>query len=1191
MKSKKFLLSLFALLLVLSLVGFVGCKKKNNNPTENQPTEKTEQPTEVEKTYTLSFDTNGGSAVASITKKAGEAVGSVADPTLENMTFGGWYADIDLTEPTTVPEKMPSANTTLYAKWVVTLTFDTQGGPSVDPIVGDPGKVFVLPQDPVRDGYVFVGWFTDQAYTKALTFVMPKTNTTAYAKWQVFETGSAITASLKLSDNDGVYELTEISNGVRITATSAKGEWAYVASTLPCAINTNNTIVVVLKGTKDCNVTLKVEGGNAQGATETTVAMTGAEQTVIWSDVPEHFSSVGGARFLIFLNGGTAGCGATPEYVEIYSIKLFRTVDANAEQKAAIYFVSNGGSEIAAYYDVAGTKVSAPADPERPGYEFKGWFADEALTTPFEFTTIPAEGAMAYAKWEKLATIKPDIDLMTAPYAPNDAERVAVELKDGAYVFSKLATEGNEWDWFGIDFPDGAQPGGYGYLKAEFMGPAGGKLLLKVNDSKEFWFDTTGVRQSIEVQFELDYNMEKKAMIIFPNAGVAGTTEEYTIYALALANHSSKVDLIKEGWIVDEDAPTTMELSDGKLLLTKAPQEGKEWDCAKIYSDVSLVGFNKLVMAVQGTAGEQLLVKIFDSKEFWVNLDGTVQELEFEFELDYNKEKYALVLFANGGANGSGNTITITKCYFVAEGAEEQPEAKEPNGDLLLGSLDIPANNTAENYVSVKKSVGGGEWSYAGIRLDADLTGMNKLLVKILGPAGGKFLFKVNDSEEHWVDTTGELQELSFDLSLTFDAGKLPMVFFAEGGLVGTGAEYKIYQLDLSDGTNSVNLLNGEFFSGDAGVHLFEKVLKISKDDGNPNEWDCVKLTVPGDFSDYLGIEYEVQGPAGKRLLIKINDAVETWVDLTGELQTGFAPFAKAYDGSKATVVLFAEPGAAGSGAEIIFTKLFFKKADSQPIDTNEPLDMIANPGMVEVPANYSAKLVVEVSKVENGSEWSYAGIRLADTDLTGMSKLNAVILGPAGGKFLFKVNDSEEHWVDTTGELQELSFDLSLTFDNSKLAMVFFADGGLLGTGKVYTIYSLAYSNAEGTSFVNLLAGEWFSGDEGVHIINKCLVFNKDVSNTNEWDCAKLKLDVDLSKFSKLQYALKGTAGEQVIIKVNDQQETWVTLTDEEITGELEFTFTYDSGKPTLVLFNNPGKAGSGNDVIFTKLVLVPAE
>ena len=70
----------------------------------------------VPTTYTVTFETNGGSAVASQTVNSGEKATKPADPTKSGFVFDGWYADatfaaaFDFGAPIT-------ADVTVYAKW------------------------------------------------------------------------------------------------------------------------------------------------------------------------------------------------------------------------------------------------------------------------------------------------------------------------------------------------------------------------------------------------------------------------------------------------------------------------------------------------------------------------------------------------------------------------------------------------------------------------------------------------------------------------------------------------------------------------------------------------------------------------------------------------------------------------------------------------------------------------------------------------------------------------------------------------------------------------------------------------------------------------------------------------------------------------------------------------------------------
>ena len=59
--------------------------------------------------YTLTFDTNGGSAIAPITQDYGTAITAPADPTKTGYTFAGWTPAI--------PATMPAENMTIKAQW------------------------------------------------------------------------------------------------------------------------------------------------------------------------------------------------------------------------------------------------------------------------------------------------------------------------------------------------------------------------------------------------------------------------------------------------------------------------------------------------------------------------------------------------------------------------------------------------------------------------------------------------------------------------------------------------------------------------------------------------------------------------------------------------------------------------------------------------------------------------------------------------------------------------------------------------------------------------------------------------------------------------------------------------------------------------------------------------------------------
>ena len=77
-----------------------------------------------------------------------------------------------------------------------TITFDTQGGSEVKPLVLKEGETITLPSNPAKEGYVFDGWYLDSSYTQAFDSTKRiDSNMVLYAKWKILDDGQSIIAS------------------------------------------------------------------------------------------------------------------------------------------------------------------------------------------------------------------------------------------------------------------------------------------------------------------------------------------------------------------------------------------------------------------------------------------------------------------------------------------------------------------------------------------------------------------------------------------------------------------------------------------------------------------------------------------------------------------------------------------------------------------------------------------------------------------------------------------------------------------------------------------------------------------------------------------------------------------------------------------------------------------------------------
>ena len=150
--------------------------------------------------YTITFDTGGGSAIDPITQDYGTQITAPADPTREGYTFIGWDKAI--------PATMPAGDMTITAQWRInqyTITFDTDGGSEIAPITQDYGTQITAPADPTREGYTFIGW------DKAIPATMPAGDMTITAKWKDSEKP---TGEIKISKNSWKSFLNNITFGL-----------------------------------------------------------------------------------------------------------------------------------------------------------------------------------------------------------------------------------------------------------------------------------------------------------------------------------------------------------------------------------------------------------------------------------------------------------------------------------------------------------------------------------------------------------------------------------------------------------------------------------------------------------------------------------------------------------------------------------------------------------------------------------------------------------------------------------------------------------------------------------------------------------------------------------------------------------------------------------------------------------------
>ena len=119
---------------------------------------------------TITFNSNGGTAVPKQKVKKGGVVQKPADPIKNGYIFGGWYLDWTLTKPYDFSAKV-AGSFVLYAKWnpvgdsgeykVTFVLNDGTAGAFEQQVVSGGSKALRPQTDPTRQLYRFTGWYTE----------------------------------------------------------------------------------------------------------------------------------------------------------------------------------------------------------------------------------------------------------------------------------------------------------------------------------------------------------------------------------------------------------------------------------------------------------------------------------------------------------------------------------------------------------------------------------------------------------------------------------------------------------------------------------------------------------------------------------------------------------------------------------------------------------------------------------------------------------------------------------------------------------------------------------------------------------------------------------------------------------------------------------------------------------------------
>ena len=326
-------------------------------------------------TYAVTLNTNGGTInngnVTGYTYGVGATLPAADDMTYTGHTFKGWYDNENLTgSPVTAIGGAETGNKEYWAKWEInpyTITFDTNGGSEIAPITQDYGTEITAPDNPTRKGYTFKGW------DKEIPKTMPAENITVKAQWEI----NRYTITFDTAGGSEIAPITQ-DYGTNITAPADPTREGYTFigwdREIPKTMPAENITVTAQWEINQYTITFDTNGGSEIAPITQDY---GTEITAPDNPTRKGYTFKGWDKEI-------------PETMPAENITVTAQWEIN---RYTITFDTAGGSEIAPITQDYGTNITAPANPTRKGYTFKGW--DKEIPE-----TMPAENMTVKAQWE-----------------------------------------------------------------------------------------------------------------------------------------------------------------------------------------------------------------------------------------------------------------------------------------------------------------------------------------------------------------------------------------------------------------------------------------------------------------------------------------------------------------------------------------------------------------------------------------------------------------------------------------------------------------------------------------------------------------------------------------------------------------------------------------------------------------------
>ncbi len=419
------------------------------------------------KDIAISFETNGGNAIETITEFDPETP-SLPTPVRVGYTFDGWFEDEELTTEFDPLKARESWTFTLYAKWILIpyditiehyqedlfdayVLFETETISDFDEVITDvslwendysgfeANATSIIDDDDISD-------VTIKLYYDRITYTLT-----------IDEAGGDL-----VPDISAKYGYPILEPEMTRWAYTFSGWNVTFPETMPL---NGGSITATWTPIPPVTVTFETNGGSlipdftAVPETEFNPPTPPTKQGYAFGgwyvdallDEPFVFAPLGHEDITIYAKWNPINVdytvdyyfeSLTGDYLHLETLELQALTDStithvgldrpgfsenttHANRISVGVIAADGSTKLSIYYDrndytlsfdsnadlsitsITGpfeSNITEPSDPTRSGYSFMGWYADEALTIPFVFNTMPFENTTVYAKWEGVPT-------------------------------------------------------------------------------------------------------------------------------------------------------------------------------------------------------------------------------------------------------------------------------------------------------------------------------------------------------------------------------------------------------------------------------------------------------------------------------------------------------------------------------------------------------------------------------------------------------------------------------------------------------------------------------------------------------------------------------------------------------------------------------------------------------------------